>query len=78
MDACLRSDDPATCRGVVITGNMGFGKTAIIAHLVTLSCHGNRMWPPAAGSQNQTKRKLDVCRSDPRYRFLEIWERLKL
>lgn len=45
VDACLRSTDPVTSRGVVIVGNMGFGKTAIIARLVALSCHGNRMWP---------------------------------
>lgn len=48
VDACLRSTDPATSRGVVIVGNMGFGKTAIIARLVALSCHGNRMWPSAS------------------------------
>uniref|UniRef100_A0A3Q1IG68 Tetratricopeptide repeat, ankyrin repeat and coiled-coil containing 2a n=1 Tax=Anabas testudineus TaxID=64144 RepID=A0A3Q1IG68_ANATE len=48
VDACLRSDDPATCQGVVIVGNMGFGKTAIIARLVALSCHGNRMWSTTA------------------------------
>ncbi|KAK2832830.1 hypothetical protein Q5P01_016719 [Channa striata] len=55
VDACLCSDDPATCRGVVIVGNMGFGKTAIIARLVALSCHGNHMWPNAAGSQTTPK-----------------------
>uniref|UniRef100_A0A8C4IHS8 Tetratricopeptide repeat, ankyrin repeat and coiled-coil containing 2a n=1 Tax=Dicentrarchus labrax TaxID=13489 RepID=A0A8C4IHS8_DICLA len=47
VDACLRSSDPSISRGVVIVGNMGFGKTAIIARLVALSCHGNRMWPTA-------------------------------
>ncbi|XP_029996218.1 protein TANC2-like isoform X3 [Sphaeramia orbicularis] len=50
VDTCLRSDDPAISRGVVIVGNMGFGKTAIIARLVALSCHGSRMWPNSAGS----------------------------
>ncbi|XP_015250504.1 PREDICTED: protein TANC2-like isoform X2 [Cyprinodon variegatus] len=40
---CLRSNHPTTNRGIVITGNMGFGKTAIIAQLVDLSCHGHRM-----------------------------------
>uniref|UniRef100_A0A7N6ABG9 Tetratricopeptide repeat, ankyrin repeat and coiled-coil containing 2a n=1 Tax=Anabas testudineus TaxID=64144 RepID=A0A7N6ABG9_ANATE len=57
VDACLRSDDPATCQGVVIVGNMGFGKTAIIARLVALSCHGNRMWSTTAGSRTIPKRK---------------------
>ncbi|XP_026202522.1 protein TANC2 isoform X2 [Anabas testudineus] len=55
VDACLRSDDPATCQGVVIVGNMGFGKTAIIARLVALSCHGNRMWSTTAGSRTIPK-----------------------
>nr|XP_020441031.1 protein TANC2-like [Monopterus albus] len=58
VDACLRSNDPATCRGVVIVGNMGFGKTAIISRLVALSCHGNRMWPNIA--RNQTIPKQPV------------------
>uniref|UniRef100_A0A8P4GAC2 Tetratricopeptide repeat, ankyrin repeat and coiled-coil containing 2a n=1 Tax=Dicentrarchus labrax TaxID=13489 RepID=A0A8P4GAC2_DICLA len=57
VDACLRSSDPSISRGVVIVGNMGFGKTAIIARLVALSCHGNRMWPTAAGNQTMPKRK---------------------
>ncbi|XP_054615123.1 protein TANC2 isoform X3 [Dunckerocampus dactyliophorus] len=48
VDTCLRSDDPSINRGVVIVGNMGYGKTAIIARLVALSCHGNRMWPTSA------------------------------
>ncbi|KAL3987666.1 hypothetical protein ACER0C_014781 [Sarotherodon galilaeus] len=55
MDTCLRSDDPATSQGAVIIGNMGFGKTAIIARLVALSCHGNRMWPNASSSQTVHK-----------------------
>uniref|UniRef100_A0A667WPF1 Tetratricopeptide repeat, ankyrin repeat and coiled-coil containing 2a n=1 Tax=Myripristis murdjan TaxID=586833 RepID=A0A667WPF1_9TELE len=45
MEACLRGDDPATGRGVVIVGSVGFGKTAAIARLVELSCHGNRLRP---------------------------------
>ncbi|KAL7379306.1 hypothetical protein ABVT39_025845 [Epinephelus coioides] len=55
VDACLRSSDPATSRGVVIVGNMGFGKTAIIARLVALSCHGNRLWPTTESSQTMPK-----------------------
>lgn len=58
VDACLRSSDPATSRGVVIVGNMGFGKTAIIARLVALCCHGNRLWLQAAGNQTMPKSKL--------------------
>ena len=57
VDACLRSGDPSTSQGVVIIGNMGFGKTAIIARLVALSCHGNRMSPTATSNQTMPKRK---------------------
>ncbi|TDH03510.1 hypothetical protein EPR50_G00163540 [Perca flavescens] len=55
VDACLRSGDPSTSQGVVIIGNMGFGKTAIIARLVALSCHGNRMSPTATSNQTMPK-----------------------
>lgn len=57
VDASLRSDDPATSQGVVIIGNMGFGKTSIIARLVALSCHGCHMWPSTAGAQLTPQRK---------------------
>uniref|UniRef100_A0A671LT80 Protein TANC2-like n=1 Tax=Sinocyclocheilus anshuiensis TaxID=1608454 RepID=A0A671LT80_9TELE len=43
VDACLRSSESSANQGVVIVGNVGFGKTAIISRLVALSCHGNRM-----------------------------------
>ncbi|KAI2666464.1 Protein TANC2 [Labeo rohita] len=43
VDACLRSNESSANQGVVIVGNVGFGKTAIISRLVALSCHGNRM-----------------------------------
>ncbi|XP_075879844.1 protein TANC2-like isoform X2 [Nelusetta ayraudi] len=55
VDACLRSGDPSTSRGVVIVGNMGFGKTAIVTRLLALSCHGSRLWPQAAGNQTLPK-----------------------
>ncbi|XP_043089816.1 protein TANC2 isoform X4 [Puntigrus tetrazona] len=43
VDVCLRSSESSANQGVVIVGNVGFGKTAIISRLVALSCHGNRM-----------------------------------
>lgn len=43
VDMCLRSSESTTSQGVIIVGNVGFGKTAIISRLVALSCHGNRM-----------------------------------
>ncbi|XP_029364330.1 protein TANC2 [Echeneis naucrates] len=64
VDACLSRDDLSTNQGVVIVGNMGFGKTAIIARLVALSCHGNRMWPTAAGSQTIPKHVVPVSFSN--------------
>ncbi|XP_033978173.1 protein TANC2-like, partial [Trematomus bernacchii] len=53
VDACLRGSDSSSSRGVIIVGNMGFGKTAIIARLVALSCHGNRISP--TGNQTLPK-----------------------
>ncbi|XP_060946865.1 protein TANC2-like [Limanda limanda] len=64
VHARLCSDDPSTSRGVVIFGSMGFGKTAIIARLVALSCHGNRMWPTAAQSQSTPKHVAPVSLSN--------------
>ncbi|XP_014872361.1 protein TANC2-like isoform X3 [Poecilia latipinna] len=51
VDTHLHSNDPTTNRGILITGNMGYGKTAIIARLVALSCHGHHMWPHTTGKQ---------------------------
>ncbi|XP_059893467.1 protein TANC2-like isoform X2 [Gadus macrocephalus] len=39
-----------TSSGVVIVGNIGFGKTAIVSRLVALSCHGTRMRQIASDS----------------------------
>uniref|UniRef100_A0A8C7D8R8 Tetratricopeptide repeat, ankyrin repeat and coiled-coil containing 2 n=1 Tax=Oncorhynchus kisutch TaxID=8019 RepID=A0A8C7D8R8_ONCKI len=50
VDARLHGDDSAANRGVVVVGNVGFGKTAIISRLVALSCHGNRMRQIASDS----------------------------
>ncbi|XP_048053768.1 protein TANC2 isoform X3 [Megalobrama amblycephala] len=43
VDMCLRSSEPTANQGVIIAGNVGFGKTAIISRLVALSCHGIHM-----------------------------------
>ncbi|XP_056090671.1 protein TANC2 isoform X1 [Rhinichthys klamathensis goyatoka] len=43
VDVCLRSSELTANQGVVIAGNVGFGKTAIISRLVALSCHGIHM-----------------------------------
>ncbi|XP_077594328.1 protein TANC2 isoform X1 [Stigmatopora nigra] len=41
---------PGSSRGVIVVGNIGFGKTAIISRLVALSCHGTRMRQIASDS----------------------------
>ncbi|XP_072229322.1 protein TANC2 isoform X3 [Leuresthes tenuis] len=50
IDAHLNSPNSSTNHGVVIVGNIGFGKTAIISRLVALSCHGTRMRQIASDS----------------------------
>ncbi|XP_028263401.1 protein TANC2 isoform X5 [Parambassis ranga] len=50
VDAHLNSPNSGTNHGVVIVGNIGFGKTAIISRLVALSCHGTRMRQIASDS----------------------------
>jgi len=50
----LKNPDPAENRGAVITGNVGFGKTAVISRLVALSCHGGRMRQIASNSPNSS------------------------
>uniref|UniRef100_A0A3B5RE61 Tetratricopeptide repeat, ankyrin repeat and coiled-coil containing 2 n=1 Tax=Xiphophorus maculatus TaxID=8083 RepID=A0A3B5RE61_XIPMA len=49
VDTHLHGNDPTTNRGILITGNMGYGKTAIIARLVALSCHGHHMCREQSG-----------------------------
>lgn len=67
IDAHLNNPNTSTNRGVVIVGNIGFGKTAIISRLVALSCHGTRMRQIASDSpQASPKRRrpflfLFVC-----------------
>ncbi|XP_065493559.1 protein TANC1 isoform X2 [Caloenas nicobarica] len=58
----LKSTDVAENRGAVITGNVGFGKTAIISRLVAFSCHGSRMRQIASNSLNSSpKTGGDSC-----------------
>lgn len=58
IDAHLNNPNCNTNNGVIIVGNIGFGKTAIISRLVALSCHGTRMRQIASDSpQASPKRK---------------------
>ncbi|KAM6951756.1 protein TANC2 [Aplochiton taeniatus] len=50
IDAQLNNPASGTNSGVVVVGNIGFGKTAIISRLVALSCHGTRMRQIASDS----------------------------
>ncbi|KAI5103126.1 protein TANC2 isoform X2, partial [Silurus meridionalis] len=59
IDAQLSSANRATNRGVVLAGNIGFGKTAIISRLVALSCHGNRMRQIASDSPQASPKHGD-------------------
>nr|XP_055032898.1 protein TANC2 isoform X3 [Misgurnus anguillicaudatus] len=59
IDAYLRTAHSATNRGVVLVGNIGYGKTAIISRLVALSCHGNRMRQIASDSPQASPKHGD-------------------
>ncbi|NXI40578.1 TANC1 protein, partial [Galbula dea] len=61
----LKNTDPAENRGAVITGNVGFGKTAIISRLVALSCHGSRMRQIASNSPHSSPKSGDSCQEIP-------------
>ncbi|KAI4873896.1 hypothetical protein NFI96_025058, partial [Prochilodus magdalenae] len=59
VDAHLRGNEP-TNQGIVIVGNVGFGKTAIISRLVSLSCHGSRMRQIASESPHSSPKHGDT------------------
>ncbi|XP_051969050.1 protein TANC2-like isoform X2 [Xyrauchen texanus] len=59
IDAYLRTSHFATNSGVVLVGNIGYGKTAIISRLVALSCHGNRMRQIASDSPQASPKHGD-------------------
>ncbi|NXU17864.1 TANC1 protein, partial [Pardalotus punctatus] len=61
----LQNPDPAESRGAVITGNVGFGKTAVISRLVALSCHGSRMRQIASNSPGSSPKSGDSCQEIP-------------
>ncbi|KFQ19183.1 Protein TANC1, partial [Merops nubicus] len=61
----LKNTDPAENRGAVITGNVGFGKTAVISRLVALSCHGSRMRQIASNSPHSSPKSGDSCHEIP-------------
>uniref|UniRef100_A0A4W3I038 Tetratricopeptide repeat, ankyrin repeat and coiled-coil containing 2 n=1 Tax=Callorhinchus milii TaxID=7868 RepID=A0A4W3I038_CALMI len=58
IDAQLKCGNSSVNRGVVIVGNIGFGKTAIISRLVALSCHGSRMRQIASDSPHASPKRM--------------------
>ncbi|XP_052349816.1 protein TANC1-like isoform X5 [Oncorhynchus keta] len=54
LEDVLKGDGCEECRGAVVVGNVGFGKTAIISRLVALSCHGGRMRQIASNSPSSS------------------------
>ncbi|XP_077169917.1 protein TANC2 isoform X4 [Paroedura picta] len=65
IDVQLQSANAHRNRGVVIVGNIGFGKTAIISRLVALSCHGTRMRQIASDSPHASPKHVDANRELP-------------
>ncbi|KAJ8379019.1 hypothetical protein AAFF_G00231880 [Aldrovandia affinis] len=68
IDSQLRRADSSTNRGVVVMGNIGYGKTAIISRLVALSCHGTRMRQIASDSPHASPKHgedLPLSQSQP-------------
>lgn len=66
IDAQLNSSNASTNRGVVVVGNIGFGKTAIISRLVALSCHGTRMRQIASDSPQASPKRRHPRRMQSR------------
>ncbi|XP_012602780.2 protein TANC2 isoform X8 [Microcebus murinus] len=65
IDAQLQSSNASVNQGVVIVGNIGFGKTAIVSRLVALSCHGTRMRQIASDSPHASPKHVDANRELP-------------
>ncbi|XP_048372878.1 protein TANC2 isoform X2 [Sphaerodactylus townsendi] len=65
IDVQLQSSNSSMNRGVVIVGNIGYGKTAIISRLVALSCHGTRMRQIASDSPHASPKHVDANRELP-------------
>ncbi|XP_055448079.1 protein TANC2 isoform X5 [Psammomys obesus] len=65
IDVQLQSSNDNVNQGVVIVGNIGFGKTAIISRLVALSCHGTRMRQIASDSPHASPKHVDANRELP-------------
>uniref|UniRef100_A0AAY4CMT4 Protein TANC2 n=1 Tax=Denticeps clupeoides TaxID=299321 RepID=A0AAY4CMT4_9TELE len=68
IEAQLTCANSNTNHGVVLVGNIGYGKTAIVSRLVALSCHGNRMRQIASDSPQASPKhgeSLPLSQSQP-------------
>ncbi|NWR78926.1 TANC1 protein, partial [Centropus unirufus] len=65
IEGRLTGTAAAETRGALITGNVGFGKTAIVSRLVALSCHGSRMRQIASNSPSASPKGGDSCPEIP-------------
>uniref|UniRef100_W5N3K0 Tetratricopeptide repeat, ankyrin repeat and coiled-coil containing 2 n=1 Tax=Lepisosteus oculatus TaxID=7918 RepID=W5N3K0_LEPOC len=65
IEGQLQGANSSTNRGVVIVGNIGYGKTAIISRLVAMSCHGTRMRQIASDSPHASPKHGDGSRDLP-------------
>ncbi|XP_072903470.1 protein TANC1-like isoform X2 [Hemitrygon akajei] len=59
IDENFKNDASPRNKGIIIAGNVGFGKTAIISRLVALSCHGGRMRQIASNSSSVLSKNVD-------------------
>ncbi|KAJ8394534.1 hypothetical protein AAFF_G00045440 [Aldrovandia affinis] len=59
MEDVLQRNESGQNRGVIVVGNVGFGKTAVISRLVALSCHGGRMRQIASNSPSASPKSGD-------------------
>uniref|UniRef100_A0AAY4CNF8 Tetratricopeptide repeat, ankyrin repeat and coiled-coil containing 2a n=1 Tax=Denticeps clupeoides TaxID=299321 RepID=A0AAY4CNF8_9TELE len=60
IEAQLTCANSNTNHGVVLVGNIGYGKTAIVSRLVALSCHGNRMRQIASDSPQASPKRMHL------------------
>uniref|UniRef100_A0A8C8CS92 Tetratricopeptide repeat, ankyrin repeat and coiled-coil containing 2 n=1 Tax=Oncorhynchus tshawytscha TaxID=74940 RepID=A0A8C8CS92_ONCTS len=69
VDAHLNRGNNIPNLGVVVVGNIGYGKTAIISRLVALSCHGTRMRQIASDSPQASPKhgELPLTQPQPAY-----------
>ncbi|KAM6986391.1 protein TANC1 isoform 2-T2 [Aplochiton taeniatus] len=64
LEDVLKANESSENHGVVVAGNVGYGKTAVISRLVALSCHGGRMRQIASNSPSASPKSGGESNSD--------------